>query len=216
MTEEAVATIPESYLEHRAEFSSPIFDTWSIPNPLVSSLYETLRRWDVGLGDISWNKDASTYKDFLITINVLKLRASIRFSMDAATFVALNPDWSQAEGLIELFEAAMVDIMQTTRKELSYQETALAMHVTPGQKPYLEIMSDLVNSKVLGQAQMYGISAYRGDSSLIIDKSVRYPASVFIRLQRRHGASVSFAEIAKVLYEDEVKALELLGLRNLI
>lgn len=191
-----------------------MFEVWTVPNPLVSSLFSALRKWDVGLGDITWNKDASTYKDFQVTFNVSKMNALIKFSMDAATFIALNPDWSEAQALIELFETAMHSIRQTAKGEISSQEIALAMHVKPGAKTFRELMAVLVNTGVLGPAQMYGISVYQDDSSLVIDKSVRYQDSVFVRLQRRLGPSTSFSEIAKILYRDESRALELLGLEE--
>jgi len=214
MAEKAIADIPESYLEYRAEFVAPMFEVWTIPNPLVSGLFSALRKWHIGLGDISWNKDSSTYKDFQITFNVPKMSVLIRLNMDAATFVASNPDWSEAPALIELYETAMHTIRQTTKGEISSQEIALGMHVKPGEKSFKDLMSGLVNTSLLGPAKMYGISVYQDDSSFVIDKSVRYPDSAFVRLYRRVGPSTSFREIAEILHQDELRALGLLGLEE--
>lgn len=216
MAGKAIADIPESYLEYRADFTAPMFEVWTIPNPLVSALFSTLRKWHVGLGDISWNKDPSTYKDFQVTFNVPKMNALIRLNMDAATFIAMNPAWSEESGLIELFETAMNTIRKATNGDLASQEIALAMHVKPGEKRFKDLMSGLVNSDILGSAEMYGISVYKSDSSLVIDKSVKYPESVFVRVQRQFASPTSFGEIAKVLYQDEMKALGFLGLEELL
>jgi len=64
--------------------------------------------------------------------------------------------------------------------------------------------------------KMYGISVYQDDSSFVIDKSVRYLDSAFVRLYRRVGPSTSFREIAEILHQDELRALGLLGLEELL
>jgi len=216
MVDIASPGIPESYFEYRADFSEPIFEVWTVPNPLVYSLFSTLKRWNVGLGDVAWNKDPSSYKDVQLTFNVPKMNAIVRVGLDAATFIAVNPDWSKAPALVELFEAAMSGIQQTARVEVASQEIALGMHVTPGERKFGDAMAKLVNTELLGSAQTYGISAYREDSSLVIDKSVKYEGGIFVRLHRKFPATTAFTEVAMALYKDEVKALELLGVQELI
>ena len=216
MTGKAIANIPESYLEYRADFTAPVFAVWTLPNPVVSSLFSALRKWEVGLGDVTWNKDPSSYKDFQITFNVSRMNALIRFGMDAATFVAVNPEWSEAPGLIELFESAILCILQTVKAEILSQEIALALHVKPGDRSFRGLMSALVNTGSLGPAEMYGISVYQDSSSFVIDKSVRYEDAVFVRLHRRFSPSTSFSEIADILRQDELRALGLLGLEELL
>jgi len=216
MEEKATADIPESYFEYRAEFTVPMFGVWTLPNPLVSSLFLALKGWGIGLGDITWNKEPSSYNDFQITINVLKLNAQIKFGLDSTTFIATNPDWSGAKELMELFKAAMDVIQKAATAGISSQDVALAMHVRTGEKSSKQTMSAFVNADLLGPAQMYGISVYKEDSWFVVDKSVRYPDCFFVRLQRRHGASASFDDIARRLYEDELKVLQMLGLGNLL
>ena len=216
MVESPSADIPESYFEHKAEFAEPMFETWTVPNPLAQSLYLALQRWKITLGDISWNKDPNNYGDFNLAFNVRSLNAVIRVGLDWATFIAVNPDWPQAPALVELFEAAMNNIRQTAGAEIARQEMWLAMHVTPGPNKFGDAMSRLVKTDLLGAANMYGVSVYREDSSLVIDKSLRYEGGVFVRLSRKFPAVTSFSEIATTLYEDELNALNFLGLRELI
>lgn len=214
MIDRAIADIPESYLEYRAEFAPPMFEVWTLPNPLVAALHSSLRKWNVGMGEITWNKDAGTYKDLQITFTVSKMNALIKFGVDSATFIAVNPDWPEAPALTELFETAMRTIQQTSKGQIASQWLALAMHVKPGPKPFRDLMAMLVNTGALGPGQMYGVSVYQQDSSFVIDKSARYPDCVFVRLQRTFGPSISFSEIAKTVYEDESRALGLLGLEE--
>jgi hypothetical protein len=208
--------IPESYFEYRADFSEPMFELWTLPNPLVRMLYLALKRWNVGLSDIGWNKETKNYKDLLITFNVASVNATMRVGLDTVTFNAVNPDWSNAPALLELFEEAIDSIKKIGKVEIVLQEVFLALHICAGQKAFGNTMAGLVNSNLLGPAEMYGVSAYREDSSVVMDKSVRYEGGVFVRLQRKFPASASFPDVAMAIYEDETNVLKLLGVPELI
>ena len=208
--------IADSYFEYKADFLTPIFDAWAVPNLLARSLFPQLRRWGITLADVTWTKEPSNYKEIQLTITVLQMNATVHLGLDSATFIAYNPDWSRAPALVELFETAMANIRKVTDAQIASQEAALAFHVVPGEENFGLLMTNLVNADVLGTARMYGISLYREDSSLVMDKSLRYDGAVFIRLNRTFSASASFSEIAAMLYKDEVRALGFLGLQSLI
>ena len=216
MVEKTGAAIPEAYFEYRADLSHPMFEVWTLPNPMVQGLYSTLRRWNLTLADITSNKEAKNYKDLQFTFNVASLNATIRVGLDAVTFMAGNPDWSKAPALLALFEAALNSIQGIAKVEISMQEVFLALHVTPGSESSGSIMAKLVNSSLLGPAETYGVSAYRQDSSLVMDKSLRYEGGVFVRLQRKFPPDVAFPDLAMTMYTDELNALTLLGLRELL
>ncbi len=73
--------------------------------------------------------------------------------------------------------------------------------------------ASLVNREALGEYLFYGVSLYRSDGALVVDKSLRHEGAAFVRLQRRFAGDVPFAEITTHLYQDEVAALRLLGIR---
>lgn len=208
--------IPEAYFEYKATFSNPVFEMWANPSLLLSSLYSNLKRWNVSLSDVSWKKDAVNYQEVQVSFNVRTMNAEIRVGLDSATFIAVNPDWSKAGTFVELFQSALRSIQQDGRIQIASQVMALAFHITTGESNFKEAMGRLVNSSLIGPAEAYGISAYRDDSSLVMDKSVRYEGGIFVRIQRNFAPTVAFADLAMSVYEDEVKALTLLGVPELI
>lgn len=216
MSEEGIADIPESYFEYRGEFRTAIFDAWRLPNPFVKALFEILKSQNVSLGDFSFAKTPSNLREVQLTVNVTSVRAILKVGIDTVTFVALNPDWADAPALIQLFEVILKKILEVGNTTLHTQEIALAMHVKPGKLSFSGRMAELVNKEALGPAEIYGVSVYRSDSTLVIDKSQRYLNSIFIRLNRRFSGEVSFPDIAASLYTDENQALKLLGLQELI
>jgi len=216
MSDTGIADIPESFFEYRADLSVAMFSAWTLPNPLVPSVLGALAKWNVGLSDVTWNNEAKSFKDLQLTFNVAQLDAAIKVGVDSVLFIALNPDWEDAPNLVSAFDEAIKAICKTGNTQVRSQEISLAMHVKPGSTPFVDVMARLVNKEVLGPGEMYGFSVYRDTSSLVIDKSIRYEKAVFLRLTRRFAASSSFEEIADILYKDELKALDFLGLRELL
>lgn len=212
----ATAEIVESYFEYKAIVSNPMFSAWTLPNALVEALFPALRTWNVGLGDISWNKESTSFQDLQVTFNVTQLRAILRVGLDSIGCVAVNPDWSEAAVLVDLFQTAIGMVCRTGKTDIASHEDVLAMHVKPGDKNFRDIMAALINENLLGSAQMYGASVYREDSSVILDKSVKYEGGLFVRLHRKLPVGTDFMQVAKTLYEDEVRTLRLLGLEELI
>lgn len=216
MTDPQGASIPESYFENRVQFTTPFWGVGKDPELFLQSLHSSLQKWKVGLKDISGNKEANTLADFRLTINIPELTAAVRVGMESAIFMAVNPDWSRAEAYVEMFETAMNCIQQTADVALELQDVFLSMHIVPGSRNFHKEVSRLVNTEALGNAEMYGISVYRHDQSLIIDKSLKYPGGVFVRMNRLLAGKVPFSEIAEIVYKDESDALSLIGMQDLM
>jgi hypothetical protein len=197
-----------------ADFRAPLFDWWQNPNQVVDALYETLKGWNVNLGNAFWEKDPKTIRDAQLGFGVEKLATTIKVGFETATFSSINPDWETVDQLISLFDVVMNTIKNKGKADLARQEAALAMHVRPGAVSLKGAMAALVATDKLGVGQMYGVSVYGDDSDLLLDKSVRYPNAVFIRTTRRFPPNVGFADVAEAIYKDEMKALGFFGLHE--
>jgi hypothetical protein len=209
-------TIPESFLEHRLTFSSPWIDRWLIPNPFVGILFPSLRDSGVELTDFSFNKDASNVGETYLHIAIRKLNAAVKVGLDSVTFMAGNPDWEMAPALVEVFDSISTKISHFLDAKPVSQQMTLAFHVTPGTVDLHGRTANLVNVDVLGNAVFYGISLHQELSSVVIDKSLRYVGAAFVGLQRTFDGGMTFSEIAPLIYEDEVKALNLLGISGVV
>lgn len=216
MTEKPIATFLESYFEYRADFRNAMFNLWTIPNKLLETTYPLLRNWGVDLSDVSFTKDPANLKEAQLTLTVTKLNAIIRIGIDQLVFVAINPNWAEAGSLIELFEASIQHVKKIGNSEVFSQELVLAMHIQKTMGSFQSTLTGLVNTKALGDASMYGVSVYRDDASIVFDKSLKYQNALFLRLHRKFGPEVLFPQIAETLYRDELDALKMVGLGELI
>jgi len=208
--------IHEAFLEYTAVLGSPLFEAWTPPNKAVTVLVPVLKQWGVTLGDVTWNRETNSAKDLQVTFNVRKLGAVVKIGLDSLVFNAFNPDWAQAPQLLELFQTCTSALEAAVGLQIASQEAVLAFHVTPGARPFKEIMRELVRSDKLGVGNMYGIGVYESDSSFIIDRSLRFDGGAFVRLQRAFSGSVTFDMLARMIYDDEIRVLKLLELSELL
>ncbi|HEY5176823.1 MAG TPA: hypothetical protein VII95_14780 [Terriglobales bacterium] len=208
--------IHEASFEYRADLGSPLFEAWTPPNKAVTVLVPVLKQWGVTLGDVTWNRENNSAKDLQVTFNVQKLGAVLKVGLDSLVFNAFNPDWAKAPQLLELFQTCTSVLEAAVGLQIARQEAVLAFHVTPGARPFKEVMRELVRSDKLGVGNMYGLGVYESDSSFIIDRSLRFDGGAFVRLQRAFAGSVTFDELAKMLYDDEIRVLKLLELSELL
>lgn len=191
-------------------------DIWTIPNPFISPLFAALRTVNVELTDFSFNKDAANVGEVYLNISIRKLSAAVRIGLDSITFIVANPDWEMAPQLVSVFEAVSERIREVRRIKPRLQETTLGFHVTPEGTDFRAATALLVNESLVGDSLFCGVSIHRGDSALIIDKSLRYEGAAFVRLQRRFPGDATFSDVASRIYDDEVAALRLLGITGVI
>jgi hypothetical protein len=207
--------IPESFLEHRQIFANPWVDRWTVPNPFIATIFPLLKSSGAELTDITSNKDAANVGDNYVNFAITKLNAAIRVGLDHLTFLVGNPDWSMAPQLVELFDAISERFKEFVDSPPATQRLTLAFHVTAGDISLREKTSHLINGDRLGEADFFGISLYRENYSVVIDKSMRHDKAAYIRIQRTFDGQLTFAEIAPQLYEDEANVLALLDIAGI-
>jgi hypothetical protein len=147
-----------------------------------------------------------------LKISIGRMNAAIRIGLDTVTFTAVNPYWEIAPQLVPAFDGVSDRIRAVVGSSPISQQATLAFHVTPGTLDFAKVTASFVNQAVVGESLFCGISLHRSDGALIIDKSLRHEGAAFVRLQRRFGGEVPFAEVASQLYQDEVAAFQLLGI----
>lgn len=212
-----IANIQQAFFEYRANFTEPITPFWhgTRHGELVNAMLKALSPWHVKLENISWNQAAKNLADAQLTFAVPSLFASVQVGIGGLTASAINPDWSRAPHFISLFQTAVDTLRAVIAQELQSQQTTLGFHVTPGKKPFQEILSRFVNAKSMGaeDAKMFGVSVYYSDFTFVIDSSVVFADSVFIRLTRTFQITTRFEEMAGTIYKDEETVLRRLGLK---
>jgi hypothetical protein len=218
MPEELIqADIEQAFFEYRANFNEPLTMFWASGKQagIVDALSKVLAKWGVGFENISWNSAPSNLAQIQVTFAIPSLFASIQVGVAGITMTALNPDWSRADALVAAFGNSLKVLSEKVEQKFQSQQATLAFHIKPTAKPFREIVSSFINSKALdgSSATMFGVSAYYGDHAIVMDSSAIVPGGLFIKLVRIFTTETQLPDMAKVMYEDEVKALNRLGLK---
>lgn len=175
-----------------------------------------LRAIGVELSDFSFNKDPASIAEIYLNISIRKLNAAVRIGLDTVTFIAANPSWEIVPQLVPVFEQVSNRIRSVLGVSPQSQEATLAFHATPSTSDFRERTAALVHRDVAGDCLFYGVSLHKKDGAMIIDKSLRHEGAAFVRLQRRFAGDAPLAAVASRLYEDELAALRLLGIPEVL
>lgn len=182
------------------------------PNPFLSVILPLVRSLGVELTDISFNNSAANLEEVALSIAVRKRNAAFRISLDSATYFVANPNWGEAAAVVSMFDQISGKIYDVAQAHPARQESTLCFHVTPGPLNFGKITAGLVREDLLDGGFFWGVSIHGSEGVLVIDRSLRYDGAAFVRLQRRSGGGTPLADIARQLYEDELRALRILGI----
>ena len=166
----------------------------------------------VELVDFSFNNNATNLGEIVLNIAIRKWNAAVRIALDSVTFVVASPNWQEAPQLVALFDQVSKQIRDVVGASPVAQESALTFHVTPGAMDFGKATANLVKKEVLGEGVFYGLSRYRCDGVVTIDRSVNSDGAAVVRIQRTIASDALFGDVALELYNDEVAALRLLGI----
>jgi len=218
MTEGLIqAAIEQGFFEYRANFEEPITLFWTSGRQaeIITAISKVLTKWGAGLENVNWNTAPTNLAQVQLTFTIPSQFSSIQIGVAGVTMTAVNPDWSRAGSLVEMFGNALKALTQTVGQSFQTHQTTLAFHIRPTVKPFREAISAFINTKALDSddATMFGISVYHQDHVVVMDGSASIPGGMFVKLVRIFPADAQLEEMAKVIYQDEVNALNRLGLK---
>lgn len=206
------AEIPESYFESRFEFAKPILENWNSPVSIVGKLLPSISPLGVGLGNVTWEKDPKTFQDISISFNFAKVNAALRIGLDSAICSAINPDWGDAPALLNVFGIGISALKENLKLSIVNVDSSLAFHVQCEEIEVLAKVANFVKPDILGAADCYGVSVYTDNFNFVIDRSLRYPKALFVRIFRKFKGDVLLEELAAKLLQDETDILDKLDL----
>jgi hypothetical protein len=100
--------------------------------------------------------------------------------------------------------------------EIESQQVTLTLHLTPQGRSVRELTEQLAPRDVLcahsADVQACGFSVYRANSSAVVDLSLQYPESLFVRLTRTFDKDVVLEQIETQLRKDQEELLIGIGL----
>jgi len=209
------ADIPQSFFEYYAGYQEPILDLLRFYSQLPHAVYQAFRGFNLSLENIAHKQNPLNLGEVASTFVLFGGRFVFTIKLNSASLVVNNPNWSEIELVTGVVRAGMAAISGSDVR-LDKQRATIAMHLKPVSGSIKQFVSGLAQptAKELlsDDVRAYGVSAYRQDSTWVIDASVLDPQALFVRIDNLHGPSVTFEKIASKLRTDETRLLELLQL----
>ncbi len=206
-----------SFFEAEIEFVQPNLKIWLDRIAIVQAVYDAFRAWNITVDDVEVIQTGKPSEQG-VRFKLPEKKSSFYFGASACRFNRDSTNWQTAAETIQILDAALRAFLATANVELKTFKTAVALHVQPRTKPFIEILrpiiprplSDLENESSKSMAVILKWSNRR----VTIDGSAQIANGIFIRYERDFLGNVSYEDIAKQLYADETQIFGMLDIRE--
>jgi hypothetical protein len=210
------ATVPTAFIDYRLNFVRPILGKWNQNGEIIQAILDALRPWNVRLGSVSAKSVPANLGEIQVSFEIVPQRIVFNLFLEAASLFVANIGWGDAPNFRRLVEAIRPALAKSASVEIANIQATLAFHVTPNEgKSVREITEKFAPAGETADESVtaFGFSIYRGDSSKVVDLSLLYANSLFVRLIRNFDQSRSLDEIESTLRSDQASVLNQLGLK---
>jgi hypothetical protein len=178
------AVAKQSGFVYRLIFREPIFNLDAIDDSAVGVAFRAFRPWNVSLENIKVKEDATNLAEEATEISLLGGRAAFSIAPGGCALVVANANWAEHDLILAIASAGVTAVLSATGKTIDRQFGSITMHLTPNLGAIGDITSRFVKLDMApfgGGAQDFGFSVYSEEFSCVVDRSVAFPNSLFVR-----------------------------------
>jgi hypothetical protein len=216
MPEKQKAQVLQAFFECRMTYRQPVFDLRTLHSELAPALYQALRKWNVGLENVTWKQSPLNASEIQVVLSLMSGRVAFSVGLGQATLFVSNPNWSEAPLILEIGEAGFCALVDGKKINVDKWQASVWMHLATADQSGKAVVSKFIRDAGKDTSDdpviAYGFSVYRRDSSWVVDKSVLYPDALFVRINSTFGSDTTLPEIADWLRKEEESVLDSLGL----
>jgi hypothetical protein len=210
--------IPHGIVDYTITFEKPILGVWTNVQFLISDVLNGLAPHGFTLEGVEVNANVQKPSEHHVAFRRSSPAVAFNLWLGKLSVTADNLSWDQKEWALGVFSAGIETIMGKSGAKIAGHQITLAMHVQLKTKTLAEITEPLLSSATAGlldgAISFSGIIFQREQSTLIVDRSLAFANSLFVRLLRTHPANTPLTQIAEQLYRDEKQFFDSLGLEG--
>jgi hypothetical protein len=204
-----------SFFEVEVEFVEPNLKIWLDRIAIIEAVYAALRPWNIGIDNVEVVTEGKPSEQG-VRFKVPEKKASFFFSAAICKFSRDSTSWQTAEETIQILDAALAAFKATAGIEIKTFKTAVALHLQPKVKHFMDILRPIVPAPMAaldGQSpKTMAVVVRWPDRRVTIDGSAQLANGLFVRYERDFGGDVSYDDMAKQLYVDEMQICEMLDI----
>jgi len=216
MADKIKAQVQLPLFGYRLFYRDPMFDLDELDEVAAKAAFLAFRQWNISLENVTFKENAANLAEEATNLSLLGGRITFSLNPGGCGILVVNPDWSEADLVIQIARAGIEAVLKATKAVADKQVASITMHLTPQTGTIGDITSKFVRldmNKLIGASALcFGFSVYRDDLMWVVDKSVSFQNSLFVRLDRSFRGGDPLEDITHQLKDDESKLLDLLGL----
>lgn len=214
--ERPLAEFVSSFIEYKVTFEAPVFTAFEQPTTIAEALHTAFHEWNPAFENLTFRSLPTSANDLQVGCDLFNKRVTFTISPGSGTLLMLNPNWAEAQ-LVQKLAASGVYAAGRIGAKPKEQTVTLTMHVKAPGKSAKDLTArfrpDIKGPEMDREVRGFGFCVYGQEALWVVDLSALYADAVFIRAARSFDASISFEQIAALLYKDEVQIFDLLELR---
>jgi hypothetical protein len=206
-----------SFFEAEIEFVEPNLKIWLDRITIVEAVYAALRPWKITVDDVEVIQVGKPSEQG-VRFKIPEKRASFFFGAGACRFNRDSTNWQTAEETIQILDAALNAFHANSNTEVKIFKTAVALHVQPRTKPFIEILRPFIPQPLAGLEQKppksMAVIVKWPDRRVTLDGSAQLANGIFIRYERDFAGNTNYQDMAKQLYADEMQIFTMLDVKE--
>jgi hypothetical protein len=206
-----------SFFEAEIEFVEPNLKIWLDRIAIVEAVYAALRPWKITVDDVEVVQIGKPSEQG-VRFKIPEKRASFFFGAGACRFTRDSTNWQTAGETIQILDAALKALHANSNTEVKTFKTAVALHVQPRTKPFIEILRPFIPQPLASLEQeppkSMAIIVKWPDRRVTLDGSAQLANGIFIRYERDFTGNTSYEDMAKQLYADEMQICTMLDVKE--
>jgi hypothetical protein len=206
-----------SFFEAEIEFVQPNLKIWLDRIAIVEAVYAALRPWNISVDDVEVIQTGKPSEQG-VRFKIPEKRASFFFGAAACRFNRDSTNWQTAEETIQILDAALKAFNANSNTEVKTFKTAVALHVQPRTKPFIEILRPIIPQPLAElenePSKSMAVIVKWPDRRVTVDASAQIANGIFVRYERDFAGNTSYEDIAKQLYADEMQIFGMLDIRE--
>ena len=213
-----LVTIPISIFEYTVSYERPEFNVWLDRASVVQAVFDALTKWEPRIDDVDAITTGKTSEQGF-TIKLPLKTASFFFGPASCKFTKENADWQTAAETLEMLEAALTALVQSTGVGISARSAAISLHLQPKAVPFITLLKPFVVTQLAAldvQPVLALASVVKWERRKVtIDGSGVIANGVFLRFEREFPlAGATHDEMAVRLRQDEEELFRILGVEE--
>jgi hypothetical protein len=202
-----------SFFEVEIEFTEPALKLWLDRIAIVEAVYAAMHPWNITVDDVEVITTGKPSEQG-VRFKIPEKRSSFFFGAAACKFARDNTNWNTAEETISILDAALKAFSSQSQVTFKTFKTAVALHVQPKVKPFVEIMQPIIPANMAAlegePCKTMAIILKWPTRRVTIDGSAQLANGLFIRYERDFSGDATFDIMAKQLYADEMQIFAML------